>query len=328
MLNCFKAESVVARRIMMVGSQVVIAFAVLFIKISKSDGKSMMLVRGVTGTLLSVGHAKLEGEALFRGWQTAAMAINRGMLLAVSLGAFNISIKLVSMSLLAILSRLQLVVLMIASVVVQRYPFNIKVVVAGLLCLLGVMLVVAPGLLGFGNLAENQKLAMNWSRDEIVGLVCIVFWVFWDSGSFLYLSKVASKMNMAETQINSHICLSIYAAIWITLTDGMPVLYWSDVPLYFAMSICFYFGLLLMTQSFRMEKNVATQSIMTSVVALSTFVLDFLFLDTRFAWINWVGCAIILFASIWAVLIRTEISKKPEFAPATDETKVELKEQK
>ena len=286
MLSCLKSESVVGGRIMMLTSQVVFSFAVLFLKLSKSDGMTLMFIRAVSGIFLTALHARLQGEQLFREWRTVEMAVNRGMIVAVSLTAFSIAIKLISLSLWAILSRLQLVVLMVASVMVQGNPFNLKVVLSGLLSLIGVVLVISPGLLGLDDLGNSGKLALSGSKEEIIGLAAFAVWLFWDSGSVLYLSKIASQISLIEAQFFFHVCLSIFSTLWIIQSSGSPILYWNDSLYYIGMSLCYYLALLLMTQSFRVEKNVATQSIMMSVFSLCTFIIDYFVLDTRFSLVN------------------------------------------
>lgn len=81
------------------------------------------------------------------------------------------------------------------------------------LSLLGVILVVSPGLLGLGG---GKGLDLDWTPGEILGVICGFVFVLSDSLSYIMLTKMAGKMSMYQ--------VLFYLNIGITISNGLVMM--------------------------------------------------------------------------------------------------------
>ena len=311
----------------MVAAALIFSFGLFLVKLAKSDSITMMVVRGIGNILLVMIHSWVEEEDIFKDWETTDMAVIRGLLVAFSTVVSNIAIKLIKLSLYGILVRLEMIALLLMSIFVQGNPFSWRVFISAILSFFGVSLVIAPNMYGL-SVGTSGSLQLSWTHSEIIGVLLCGVWICADSSMVTFLAKTASKVSMTQSLFTLNALIAMLGGGIKTVTGVPLTLYWDDIGYYVATTFVYYFAVLLMNESFRTEKNVGMQAILMSVYVVGCFALDMIFLGTRLSVWNWVGCTIILAATIWAVLIRTEVSKKSEPTPAAEDKKVELLEDK
>lgn len=102
-------------------------------------------------------------------------------------------------------------------------------------------------------------------------------------------------------------------------------MYWSDAFYYIAIILGFYFGQLVFTIGARHEPNVGVQAVLQSTFVLYSLkiirkvkffsanlflksfyslLIDVFMAGNSVSLINYVGCAVVTVASVWAVLLK------------------------
>lgn len=282
-------------------AMLIFTFCIHWIKQCRSPPSTTALLRGIGDILLVLAHTQIKKESLFDNWTGVNVCLLRALFGSITVFSINVGSKLVKISVFSVITRLQTVLMTFLGIYFLGNKFSSKVVIAGGLSLLGVTLVVAPGLLGLGS---GSGLELNWTPAEIVGVICAFVFVVSDSLSYIVLTLMAGKVSMYQ--------VVFYLNIGITLSNGLMmifkgehlILYWSDIPYYLCIICGYYFGQLIFTIGAKLEPNVGVQAVLQSMFVIYSLLIDVFLVGNSVSLVNYVGCGIVTASSIWAVLLR------------------------
>lgn len=284
------------------------AVALFTIKICKTDSLSALWIRGFGGLFLSVWQIKSAGESVYPGSQKLFMTVLRSLCLTTAICITFIGVKLISITVWAILNRFQMITLYVASIFFMGIKFDKRVVYAAIISFFGATLVMAPSLYGFEAL-PGKSFELAWTATDILGVGLAMLWLLVDTTGFTIMTKISGGVSTGQSNFLLNIFLCFAAGLMIVIRDGKFAVYWDEVHYYILFVSCYFLGASLQFESSKVEKNMGIQAVLTCFFLLGSLFLEVFFLDTKLTLPNLCGCALVIGSSAWAVMLRSETTK-------------------
>jgi len=270
-----------------------------FINSSPYTGPQVAYCRAIVNLPLLYVHAKIAKEPLFGDWTKLQKCINRGFIGIFSI-AFNIqSNKLLSISVYAVLSRLNVFGVLLLNVFFMGKSFSWKTMISGVLTFVGIVLVVSPGTVGLGG---QQGLDFQGTRREYLGLLCIVLFILANSVARTFTASIANDVGVVQSVFFLMVFLDFFGAVFAVFD---PIDFsWKEVPNILGLGLSTYVFQMLFTDATRREPDPTIITIIQSSVVFFSFSFDYLFLGAKISLANSLGAVLVLLGTAGAVLFK------------------------
>ena len=131
----------------------------------------------------------------------------------------------------------------------------VRIVVISVISILDIVLVISPSILWLDD-CVSKGISVDWTRDEIVGLVLCGVFIVSSSLSSIILTKATGKVKGNHLALYLNMGVVLISSSMIVTSGGILEVYVEET-LYYIMIILFqYIVQILMAESARLEKNV------------------------------------------------------------------------
>lgn len=291
-----------------------------FTKISLSGGFENSLARGLVCLVCLYLISLFTKEKLFTTHKETTFVVLRS-LLAPFLGiSLSFALKFVKLSVFVVVSRTKAILMAYFGVWFLGDKFDYRSIIAAIIGIIGVSLVIAPGIYGFVT-EDKNTLAMEWTPGELFGLFLTFVYMIVDCIDYLMLVIISEKNSPDQTNFIYYIfsCLmngSVLAA------DHTTTWRTEDIGAYLGMGFSFYLANYLYVEGAALETNIAIQGTLQTSTTLFSVIFDILFLGVRLSMPNIIGCLLIVGSTLWVVLLSDK--DKPEEIKDESSNKIQV----
>jgi len=308
MLGWLSTESRTVARLYAVLCSICFSVALFAVKVCETDALSAVWIRGIGCLILSIWQVRSAGESLYPGPEKMALALLRVLFLSFGIGIAFIATRLISMTVWAILARFQMLALLIATIVFFGIKFDVRVVYTGILSFFGATLVIAPSLYGFES-PPGQTFELTWTTSEIIGLGLLVIWLVVDTVAYTLMTKISSTITNGQGNVMLNCGLCLMSGVMILFRDGKFNFYWHEIHIYAFFIVVYFLGSSLLFESSKAEKDMGILSVLNCSFLITSLILEMIFYKTQFTLPNFCGCVMVIFSSVWAVMLRSQPTK-------------------
>jgi drug/metabolite transporter (DMT)-like permease len=303
-MSWLTTDSVKVARVYCFVANILFAVGLFFSRISISQPNTVNLIRGIGCVLGLVLYSKLTGESIMvRDWKKFDWVILRSVITSIPSILTVFAIQHIKISVFAISTRVEMIFIYLLGIKYMGNKFDWKILIAGASCIIGVVLVIAPSLFGLGD-PDSNTLELHWTPSEIVGIILLLLWLIVDVLQVLISSKVMGMMTPTQAVFYLNMMITINSSLAIILTDGKTDFHFSEIPIYIAMVLIMILAQLVISETFRVEKNIGVISVINCNYLVATMILDVIFLGTQVSLVNVVGSLLVACGSVMTVIIK------------------------
>jgi len=305
MVGRLSTENRSIARLYGVASSMFFALALFFVKRCRTHAFSALWIRGLGTLILSAIQVFSAKEIVYPGKQLLNLVLLRSLATGLGIACAFIAVKLLSITIWAIICRFQTISFLITSILMFGFKFDIRVVFAAGISFFGAILVMAPSIFGFTP-RPGESLELTFTPSELLGLFIGFVWLFIDLTAFILMVKMAGQVSSALANYWLGIILCITSGLMVFTKDGMFTFYLDEIPYYIAYNVCYFLAFTLLFESTKVEKNMGLQAVLSCFFLITSLFLEMIFLNASVTVPNIVGCILVIASSIWAVTIRTQ----------------------
>lgn len=308
-------ESRVVARVYNFVACIIYALALFFIKRCHSPPMTISFMRGSLNIVFTLIQQYFTKEDYFKGWSSMDWSLTRSVFAMCPTILAIYIVKYIKISVFAILTRLQMIIVFFLGIYFLGTRFDARILLATGVSILGVVLVIAPGVLGLGQ-SDKDNLNLSFTTEELFGLFLFLFWLLTDSTTIIITSKVMGLVTVSQSVVHMNMIITLVSGIGLLFSPTGLSFNTDDILNYVLIALCYYIGQMLVSESFRVEKNPSILTVIGCNYPISCLLLDVLFIGTRPSTANLLGCAIVTGSSMWAVFLKSQ-------APVVKVTQVE-----
>lgn len=297
-------ESVQVARVYCFVANALFATGLFFSRVCTSEPYTVNLIRGIGSMVGMIIYSRLTGETIgIRDWLKFDWVLLRSFLSALPPMLTVFVVQHIKISVFAISTRTEMIFVYLLGIKYMGNKFDSRILVAGAFCIFGVVLVIAPSLMGLGD-PNTTTLELQWSPSEIVGVILIIFWLVLDVAQILVSSKAMGMMTPTQAVFYINMVITFDSSVGLILTRGSMDFKTDEIPVYLSMVMFLIFAQLVISETFRVEKNLGVISVINCNYLVVTMILDILFLGTRVSFVNVVGSVLVAGGSMMTVFIK------------------------
>ena len=280
------------------------ATGLFFSRICTSEPNTVNVIRGIGSLLGMICYSHLTGESIVVGdWKKFDWIILRSVLSAIPPMLTVFVVQHIKISVFAISTRVEMVFVYLLGIKFMGNKFDWRIVIAGASCIFGVILVIAPSLIGLGD-PNSNTLELKWTASEIVGIALLILWVVVDIAQILVSSKAMSMMTPTQAVFYLNLMITVDSSFGVIVTNGKMDFKVDEIPAYLCMVIFLIFAQLVISETFRVEKNLGVITVINCNYLVVTMILDIVFLGTKVSFVNVVGSILVACGSVMTVFIK------------------------
>ena len=306
-MRFFTTESVLVVRIYAFVAAMVYALALFFIKRCKSSPMTISFIRASSNVILSLIQQYFTKEDYFKGWSSLNWSMARALIAMFSTVLAIYIVRYIKISVFAVMTRLEIIIVFFMGLHFLGNKFDPKILVAGGISIMGVILVISPGLLGLSQDAKDN-LELSFTPGELLGLLLTLGWLVTDSSAIIISSKVMGLVSVGQSLIHMNMVIAFTSGIGLTFSSHGPEFRSEDLHLYVGIGICYFIGQMLLSEAYRVDKNPTVITVIGCFYPISCLLLDVIFLGTRPSFVNLCGCIVVTASSVWAVFLKNKSS--------------------
>lgn len=302
--DLIRTEDVKVARLFALSAHCLYAVALFFVKKCKGDYLTVSFLRGTINILIIMTRNHFDKEDLFKSKIHVDWMLLRGFIGIFPALTTVMASKYVKISIFAVFGRFQMIVVFFAGIYFLGNRFDYRILIAAACSITGVILVVAPGVFHLST-DSKDKLEMDFTPREIIGLIICVLWLFADSAGIIVTSKAMRFINVSQAVFALNLFIGVSSGLLLSL-KGAPTYFLEDLIPVIVLSFSYYIAQMLQTEGLRVDKNVGVQAILSSFFLISCLIMDCIFNGVSVSLPNLVGCVIVTASSVWAVQLREQ----------------------
>ncbi len=207
--------------------------------------------------------------------------------------------KMLSISLYAILSRMNTFGVFALSVLYLNQAFSWRPLIMCLFSFVGVSLVICPNIYGFDT-AGSPGLQFNGTTTEIIGLLCALGFILTNGFVRTFSSKIANEVSMVQSVFYLNLFLTLFYSPILMFT---PIEWkWSELTNYIGISVGTYVYQLLFTDSMRREPDPTVIAIIQTSLIIFTMLIDCFIIGTKLNVYNVIGACMVAVTTAVAMI--------------------------
>ena len=282
----------------------VLSFTILMfcIKSCKAKPLSLAMYRAVGNVIIINIHSKVSSIDLFVCWENLYWCLLRSSIGGFAILTCNYGPQLISISLFFVVSRLQTIVLTMMGVVFLGNAFSWKILLVGLITMFGVVLVLAPELLGL-RFDGDKGIELTWTPEEILGIMMSIAFIFTDSGAYTVLSRASGKVSSTQSIFYLNLGLVFVTAILMIMSGYVMEFYLDEVWKYVLLAVGYYIGQQCFSIGANLEKNMGVLAVIQSLSVVFSLSIDILFCDYHVSIVNIIGSVIVVSSSAYTIVL-------------------------
>lgn len=289
-------------RVYALGTQLTYVCSLFILKMCRTDALSLAFYRGMGCCMIVYAISKYKGFSLFVSWDHVGLSSMRSLFGASSIMCAFIANKLVNISVITVVTRLQTIVLTLMGVVLLNNPFDVKILLAGFMSILGVVLVVSPSVLGLAG-DSDRGLELQWTIGEILGVLLSVGFVITNSFSYIVLSSAAGRVSIYHLVFYLNMGVCLISSVMMVVRGAHVEYVVEETVYYILMIIGLFVSQMMFSESARLEKNVGVQAVLQSSSVIYSIFIDVAIMGNSVSVVNVVGVIIVICTSVYAVNI-------------------------
>ena len=258
-----------------------------FNRLSLSGGFENGLIRGIISVVAVFAVSLKTKEPLFTNHQSLYMTLLRMIVFAGACVCAAFSTQLVKVSVFVVVSRTKSLLYSYVGVVLLGNNVDWRTIVAAIISILGVVMVICPGVLGFTTPGQNS-LSLDWTASEILGIILTLMYMVLDTAEYALILKMSGNVNPAQMNMYANIGVCILNGLFL-VGDHQTRFFVSDIWKYLGIGLSFYFANALYIESSAMESDMSIQATIQTSIAFSV-VFDVAFLHVSLSIPNIFGC--------------------------------------
>lgn len=266
------------------------ALAFYCVKASPYGSNQVTFGRAILNVIGVYALAKLIKDDLYESQSALSKCITRGMLGMVSIYLMVISNKMLSLSVHTVLNRLNVFGVILLNSVYLGNPFKPLSLIMAAVALFGVLLVIQPGIFGFGS-GDGKGLDFRGTTSEYLGLAASGGFLISSSFARIYTSKISREVSILQNIFYLNLCLTLFTGPFLEYDQfSFPLQSLYEI---FGVALFAYLFQLANVDSMRREQDPSILAVIQNTVIVNSLLLDHFLFKSSISVPNLIGVILI-----------------------------------
>lgn len=269
------------------------SFTFYFIKVSPLPANQIGYIRALVNLPILLVMSKLTNDPIFGDWERVVKCCTRGLMGMIGNYLMMMSNKLLNITVFSMLSRFNVFGVILLNVLMLGNAFKWLTLLMAVLSVVGVTLVVAPGVLGFSS--GGSGLEFKGTPEEYLGLLTAAGFIAASSFTRVFISSISNDVGLTQSIffLNMFFCnFCGFISQWNPMELPYP-------PIKEAVIVGFltFIGQIFYTDSMRREPDPSVLAVIQMSGIIFNMSLDFLLLGTQISLINVIGALLVMIST-------------------------------